>query len=131
VFTCGSCGKGYSNPLGHSCSGGGDMAKRRRAAERSAATAKRQADRKAQRARERERIAAVRQAERAKARERVAAARKSERAKAKAKRPGSSRPRPQKHDYRRCRDADCERVACEAWREGFDEGLASCTRPHA
>jgi hypothetical protein len=34
-------------------------------------------------------------------------------------------PRPGRpvHDYGRCRDKDCERVACEAWREGRAEGF--------
>ncbi|HTW00237.1 MAG TPA: hypothetical protein VMF87_08035 [Streptosporangiaceae bacterium] len=27
------------------------------------------------------------------------------------------------HDYARCRDKDCERLACQAWREGRAEGF--------
>jgi len=29
------------------------------------------------------------------------------------------------HDYRRCRDEDCERFACRIWREGFREGYGA------
>jgi flagellar biosynthesis/type III secretory pathway protein FliH len=28
----------------------------------------------------------------------------------------------QQHDYRRCRDEDCQRYACRIWREGIREG---------
>jgi hypothetical protein len=51
------------------------------------------------------------------------------------------------HDYRTCRDPDCERYACriwkEAWREafsdgreegydvGFGDGMAACPRNHS
>ena len=121
LFRCGKCGKGYGNPLGHSCGGGGDFARRRRAQDRAADTAKRRAETAERRAREREKITAVRQRERAKARERVAAARKAEREKAKRKRP-AGRSRPERHDYRNCRDAECQRVACEAYREGHGDG---------
>jgi hypothetical protein len=128
LFTCGTCGKGYSSPLGHTCSGGGDLAKRRRAAGRAAAVAKRKQEAAERRARERARIAEVRKTERARARERVAAARKTEREKAKAraakKRPASSGPRPARHEYASCRDADCERAACEAYRDGRATGYA-------
>lgn len=125
LFRCGKCGKGYGNPLGHTCGGGGDFAKRRGAQAREAAAAKRKAETAERRARERERIAAVRQRERAKARERVAAARKAEREKAKRKRP-ASRSRPERHDYHRCRDLECQRIACEAYREG----VLNCPRSH-
>ena len=30
----------------------------------------------------------------------------------------------QKHHYRTCRDADCERLPCVAYREGYDDGVA-------
>ena len=45
------------------------------------------------------------------------AAAKTQKRKAAARRRG----RPE-HDYRNCRDADCQRVACEAYREGFENG---------
>lgn len=51
------------------------------------------------------------------------------------------------HDYRTCRDPDCERYACQVWKEawreafregrdegyeiGFTEGIASCPRNHS
>jgi hypothetical protein len=39
----------------------------------------------------------------------------------KKKRAASGKPR-QVHDYRKCRDADCTRVACIAYREGIERG---------
>lgn len=78
LFRCGKCGKGYANPLGHTCGGGGDFAKRRGAQAREAAAAKRKAARK------------------------------------------------KRHDYHRCRDADCQRIACQAYREG----VLNCPRSH-
>ena len=35
--------------------------------------------------------------------------------------PASGKPR-QVHDYRKCRDEGCTRVACEAYREGIERG---------
>jgi hypothetical protein len=29
----------------------------------------------------------------------------------------------QKHNYRTCRDVDCQRQACVAYKEGFDDGF--------
>jgi len=124
LFTCGACGKGFSNPLGHVCTNKNDFRKRRRAAARSAAAEKRKARRDAtrrraaerrQRQRERTaaRLSAVRRAERAKADARVAKAR----ARRKPRRPG----RPV-HDYRSCRDEDCGRLTCRAFREGLEAG---------
>ena len=129
LFTCGTCGKGYSSPLGHACAGGGDFATKARAKKRADAAAaareKRKTDRAAARKKEQERVAEVRRHERARARERVAAARRAERARAPRGRPGQARPRPQRHDYQNCRDADCQRTACEAYREGFADGTSA------
>jgi len=129
LFTCGRCGKSYSSPLGHACTGGGDFAKRRRGLQRAGATRQRQAAAAATRQRERNKVSAARQAERDKAATRVAAARRAERARADARvarakggRPPAAR-RPQAtHGYRSCREDDCQRPACEAWREGVAEG---------
>jgi len=129
LFTCGSCGKGYSNPFGHQCSGGGGLKRKRAAAERQAERDKRRARereiRAAERKRAQERVNTTRAKERQRARERVAVAR----AKAKAPSPtgrSASRPagrggRPQ-HDWALCRDAECERQVCEAYREGVADG---------
>lgn len=127
LFRCGSCGKDYSNPLGHACSGGGDFAKRRRrqkgserrAAETSSRKARRQKEIDARKAR-REREDDARRDRRSK--ENAAAT-------ARKKKAASSRgaPRSQAHDWARCRDADCERAVCEAYREG----VGDCPRPHA
>ena len=32
------------------------------------------------------------------------------------------KPAPKRHDYRSCRDRQCERFACQVWREAYDEG---------
>ena len=93
--------------------GGGDFAKRRRDQERQQATAKRRQQDAARRERERDKIADVRQRERARADTRVAAARKHK----------PARPARPAHDYRRCRDRDCERTACTAYRDGIAYGL--------
>lgn len=98
--------------------GGGDFAARRREQQRQAAAAERKRKADAQRARVNARIAAVRARERQAADKRVAAARR------KRTRPGSSKPT---HDYRRCRDADCQRPACGAYQEGFAEGFAAAS----
>lgn len=132
LFRCGSCGKSYSNPLGHSCTGGGDLAKRRRrqrgSERRAAETARRQARRQKEidgRRARRKREDDARRARRAK---------ENEAARARKKKAEPRRGRPA-HPYENCRDADCQRVACEAWREGrafgFDEGVAACPRTHA
>jgi hypothetical protein len=44
---------------------------------------------------------------------------KARAAKARWKKAPARRPGRPAHDYRNCRDADCERVACEAYREGW------------
>jgi len=94
--------------------GGGDFAARRGAQRREAAAAERKRKAAAQRDRVNQRVAGVRQRERARADARVAAARKKKPARRPA-RPG--------HDYRRCRDHDCERAACAAYRDGIAYGL--------
>jgi hypothetical protein len=124
LFTCGRCHKGYSSPFGHACTGGGDLGRRRKAArnaeDRAKATRKRQGTAARRRQAERERIRAVRQAEQEKARRRVAAARAAERARA--GRTAAPRAPRQAHDYLRCRDRDCERAACVAYRAGHEAG---------
>jgi hypothetical protein len=93
--------------------GGGDFAKRRRAQDRQQVTAKRQQQSAARRQRERGKLGAVRQQERTRADARVA----------KARRNPARRPARPAHDYRRCRDRDCERGPCTAWRDGIEYGL--------
>jgi|HubBroStandDraft_2_1064218.scaffolds.fasta_scaffold01897_14 hypothetical protein len=123
VTSCPSCGKQAS--LTHVCSNKGDFARRQRAVKRKAAAAERKAAAAERRRKTNERIGNARRAERHRANQRLARERersaervKAARAKARpARKPG--RPR---HDYRNCRDADCERVACEAYREGVEDG---------
>jgi hypothetical protein len=129
LFHCGSCGKRHGNPLGHRCTGGGRFKQLAgREARARAASAERQ---KSAEARERE-TAARRERRRKedearrgrRLREREASKAKTARAKARPPSRRSSRPT---HDYRRCRDADCQRIPCEAYREGYDDGFGSAT----
>lgn len=99
---CGTCGKRYANPLTHTCVVETDFAKRKRAAERQA---------KAEAARLRKQEAADRR--------RAAAA--ARRAKAASSRAAPAR-RPA-HDYRTCRDNDCARHACAAYKAGYEDGI--------
>jgi len=126
LFHCGSCGKQYNNMFGHTCGSKGDFGKRRKAAKRAAAAAVRKTRRAAERQKQNERVARVRQRERGRAAGRVSVTRRRERAKAdervaraRNKPRRAPRPRPSSHDYRNCRDHDCERQACEAYREGL------------
>lgn len=123
VTRCSSCGKQAS--LTHVCSNRGDFASRQRAAKRKAAAAERKKKRATQRAKVNERIGNARRAERHRANQRVARERErsAQRVKlARAKVRPARKPGRPRHDYRNCRDADCERVACEAYREGVEDG---------
>jgi hypothetical protein len=126
LFRCGACGKSYNSPLGHVCGNKGDFGKRRRAKQRADRAAAAKQKRAAVRKRTAERVAAARKAEQGRAAARVSATRKRERARAEARvaraRASGARAarRPaSKHDYRNCRDHDCERAICEAYREGL------------
>ena len=130
LFTCGACGKSYSNPLGHVCGNGGDFGRRKRARQRAEAAAARKAKRAAERAKTNERIAAARAKERERSAARLSATRRRERARADARvkkaRATARRTRPAgrpAHDWTRCRDHDCHRPACEAYREGVADGM--------
>lgn len=131
LFHCGTCGKQYNSPFGHTCKGSSDFKRRKRAAERSTAAAAAKQRRAQERERVNARVAAAREAERDRARGKVTAARRAERAKAdarvaraKAAKAAKRPPVRPSHDYRNCRDHDCERAACEAWREAYAEGVA-------
>ena len=121
LAVCGNCGKEYSNPLGHVCVVKSGLRKRKAAAKRSAATEARREKARAARAREvaarrkrREKETAARQARRAREDE----ARRRRKAAERPAAPGNGRA----HDWRNCRDHDCERPACEAYREGIADG---------
>ena len=119
---CGTCGKPYSNPLGHVCTVKTDFRKRKASAGRRAAAGEKRAKRAAARAKE----VAARRARRERENEarRARRAREDEgrrRRRAKEQAPGGRAAR-DKHDYRNCRDHDCERQACEAYREGVADG---------
>lgn len=134
LFECGRCGKKHSNPLGHTCSGGGDFKRRAAAAQRAETSRQRRADESARRKRERGRVAAARSDERAKAARRVAAARVRERERADARVARAKGPRRAAagrsrtaHPYQSCRDQDCARPACVAFREGVEVGVELAT----
>lgn len=114
MFQCGSCGKRHNNPFGHRCTGGGGLKRKRAAAARQQAAADQRARERKIRADERavaaQRVRQVRAAERRKAAARVAAARK--------KRPAGPR---KPHNWRTCRDAECEQRVCEAYRDGLPD----------
>lgn len=124
---CPECGKPRGSALTHVCAGGGDFAARRAREDRRAAAA-------ARRQKERERIAAARAAERAKAARRVADTRRRERQKADARvarlkakrRPSAARSRAA-HQYQSCRDRECARPACVAYRDGIEYGIELAT----
>lgn len=106
---CQVCHKRYTNPLTHTCVVKTDFGKRKRAGERRAKAEARRARRKA-----------------AADRRKAAAAERRKAARAKRSAPARRPSRPQ-HDYRLCRDQDCERYACVAYRDG----IADCPRDHA
>lgn len=118
AVTCGTCGKRYSNPLTHVCAPKSDFKQRKAAAGRRP---------KAEAARQRKREAAARKREAAKARRKAAAERRKaaaaeRRKKAAAKRSAPARrPARPAHDYRLCRDPECPRHACKAYRDGITD----------
>lgn len=126
LIRCGTCGKRYSNPLGHVCVTRMDRRRRRgrarlrlqgtvrcgtcgrRVSNPLAHVCRKRSDYRKQLAAERKRRAAERR--------RAAAARRR-----------AARPARPKHDYRVCQDVDCPRVACQAFRDG----IVACPKPHA
>lgn len=110
VFTCGRCRRKFSNPLGHVCVSASRKGGRVKLAPGAVTVAKCDSCGKqishplAHVCGSKRGDFSRRKAEHAK---RVKAARRKPR---------------QVHDYRRCRDEDCRRVACEAWREAWAEG---------
>jgi len=94
--TCGKCGK--PRGIAHTCHIKTDFKKRRRQAARAEKAAER---------RQRRADAKRKRAEAARARKAAAKA-------------APKRPRPQ-HDYRTCRDDECERYVCRIYREGIED----------
>ena len=110
TWQCPSCHK--SRGLIHTCAPKSDFKKRKRAAARKRATDERRRRRKAVR-------------ERQAARRRQAAA--GRRARERARRPTKTRtprPRPPAHDYHVCRDEDCGKYGCTAFRDGVATGTS-------
>jgi hypothetical protein len=160
---CARCGKQYGGrnggPLTHVCRPrDGEFRSRRTAQRRKARAAARGRARAAERDRQRARIVAVRERERQRSRAQIArlTARYEIRltaAKARASQPHKSPPRPRRppHEYQSCKDADCQRPVCVAFRQGYKDGyrdgyedgygqgyargyqagIAACPRPHS
>ena len=99
---CKACGKRYVNPLTHACAPKSDFKQRKAAAER---------QRKREAARARRKAAAERR--------KAAAAARRKKARARPSAPSSRA----QHDYRTCRDGECARHACAAYRDGYADGL--------
>jgi hypothetical protein len=93
LATCPRCGREYANPFTHTCvRGTGDLKRRKAAAER------------AERKRKAEQLRQARRAERA-------------------RRQATGGPSPSaQHRYQTCRDEDCQRRPCVAYRQGFEDG---------
>lgn len=106
TVTCGKCGK----PRGvrHTCYIRTDFARRKRRQARKA---------RADGRRQRRQLAAARRREAARARKAPAKA-------------APKRPRSPAHNHETCTDPGCERYACRAYRDGFDDGIGACPRPH-
>lgn len=102
TVTCGKCGR--RRGVRHTCTIRTDFKKRLRRKAREEKTAERRQRRKQATARRR-------------------AAAKARKAKAKTRPP---RPRPPAHDWQTCRDADCEKYACVAYKQG----IYDCPRTH-
>jgi hypothetical protein len=131
LFTCGACGKKYSSPFGHTCGNAGDFGKRKRARQRAERAEAAKQKRAEARKRAGERVEAARRRERQRGNERVRRERQkaAERARrAKAARKPPRRPGRPAHDYTRCRDHDCQRPACESYREGVEDGMDAAER---
>jgi hypothetical protein len=122
----GTCGRRYRNPITHTCTVKTDFKQRVTAQARAAATAEKRKKAAAVRAKE----VAARRARRAREdaarktrRQREDEARKARRAKA--AKPAAARSRPTHPRPSACRDADCERPVCLAYRDGFEDGAHS------
>jgi hypothetical protein len=144
LFHCGRCGKSYSNPFGHVCTSSGDFKRRGAAHKKSTAAAAVREKKSAARAKE----TAARQARRQREDEGRRARRAKELAAARARKEktAASRPARPEHRYEACREEDCERIPCAAYREGredgyrdghydgyargFPDGVAACPRTH-
>jgi histone H1/5 len=135
---CPACHKRYTNPLTHVCTVKTDYKKRVAAEKRRQATEARRkaAAEKRRRARERKAATRARQREAARVRRKAAADRRKAAAAARRKGPARTRSRPAqpKHDFRTCRDGECERYACVAYKEGYEDGypdgMLACPREH-
>jgi hypothetical protein len=91
---CPRCGKDYASPLTHVCpSRRGDFKRRKAAAERAA------------RKRKAEQLRQQRKAEAARRRAQGGPSKRTD------------------HHYSACRDEDCRRLACRAYRDGVDRGF--------
>jgi hypothetical protein len=133
---CTRCGKQYGgrngNPLTHVCRPrDGDYRRRKAEHQRKIRAAARARTKAAERDKQREKISAVRARERQRSLAQITRLKASyekrlaaERARAgqQHKAPPRSRPRRPPHEYQSCRDKDCMRPVCVAFKEGYRDG---------
>ncbi len=131
---CSRCGKQYGgrngNPLTHVCRPrAGDFRKRKTAYRRKVQAAARVKARTAGRDKQSAKIAAVRERERQRSRAQIARLKASyelrltaAKAKAGQQHKSPARPRRPPHEYQSCRDKDCQRPVCVAFKEGYRDG---------
>lgn len=109
LVRCGRCGRRYSNPFAHVCAG--QRKGRTRVKPKFSASVKCPRCGKAYA----NPLIHVCASKRGDFKRRKKAFEKRQKAAARRTRP--------KHNYRTCRDPDCERVACEAYRQGVEDGM--------
>jgi hypothetical protein len=122
---CPKCHKRYANPLTHTCAVSTDFKRRKAAAARAEKRERERQRRRESAARRRETARARRKA--AADRRRAAAAERRRKAREKRRAPARKPPARQAHDYRLCRDEECARHACRAYRDG----ITDCPLEHA
>jgi len=124
LIACGKCGKRYSNPLTHVCV---VRKKNGRRQLRPRATVTLGVCGKCGKpyTNPLSHVCAVQTdyKRRKSAADRQQAAERRKAAKAKAKEAARSGPPRPRHSYETCHDKDCTRATCEAYRDGFDDGL--------
>jgi hypothetical protein len=122
LIRCGRCGRRYTNPLAHVCAGRGKGRTRVRPAASASVKCPRCGKAYANP------LTHVCASKPGDFRRRAAAAEKRRKAEAAARRKAEAAARRkarrgQQHDYATCRDKDCQRVACDAYKAGYDDGF--------
>jgi len=123
MVRCGRCGRRYSNPFSHLCAGRGRSRTRVRPKFSASVKCPRCGKQYANA------LTHVCGSKPGDFKRRAASAEKRRKAEAAARRKAEAAARrkarrAQQHDYGTCRDRDCERAACEAYKSGYDNGFA-------